>query len=108
MTVVTDVPGSDFFDDDDETIRQDDIAPIVRSHAAISANAAKLVAYARGNPNDAGYQLVHGKGGSSMTRDGGSSEVTCHKGGHDGGGAPHKEIVCTAGDDVQSKALESN
>lgn len=79
----------------DIVIRKDDIAPIVASHDLIDANAKKLVAWARINPNDAAYRLCRAQE-ETMT------------GGSDGGGAPHKEIVCTAGDDVQSKALESN
>lgn len=58
-------------------IRRDDIAPVVRSHAAISANATKLVAYARSNPNDAANRLCREQ-----------SQEGPMTGGSDGGGAP--------------------
>ncbi len=70
---------------DDVVIRKDEFARIVRSHTAISANAEKLVAYARTNPNDAAYRLCREQ----------SQEETM-TGGSDGGGAPTKKAEETA------------
>ena len=64
--------------DDLPTIRRpDDIAPIVRSHAAIAANAELLVAYAHTNPNDAAHRLCYPH-----------PKEEPMNGGSDGGGAP--------------------